>query len=112
MSIKSPEELAGLRAAGAVVRRMLEAMKQAVRAGITTAELDQVGATIMRQHGARSAPRATAKSCRKHSRQADTLDSGHFDSLLLCSRLCIDPRRNLSCLASCEAVTELSRLQR
>jgi methionyl aminopeptidase len=56
MSIKSPKELAGLRAAGAVVRRMLELMKQAVRPGITTHELDGVGASIMRQHGARSAP--------------------------------------------------------
>ena len=31
MSINSAEELAGMRAAGDVVRRMLEAMKQAVR---------------------------------------------------------------------------------
>jgi methionyl aminopeptidase len=46
----------GMRAAGAVVRRMIEAMKQAVRPGVTTAELDQVGAGVMRQHGARSAP--------------------------------------------------------
>ncbi len=56
MSINSPEELTGMRAAGAVVRRMLEAMKQAVRPGVTTAELDEVGARVMRQHGARSAP--------------------------------------------------------
>ena len=58
MSIKSPEELAGLRAAGAVARRVLEAMKQAVRPGITTAELDRIGAAVMRKHGARSAPAA------------------------------------------------------
>src|ERR1700719_3969082 len=43
LSIKSPEELAGLRVAGAIVRRMLAVMKQAVRPGITTAELDEVG---------------------------------------------------------------------
>jgi methionyl aminopeptidase len=42
--------------AGTIVRRMLEVMKQAVRPGITTAELDEVGATIMRRLGARSAP--------------------------------------------------------
>src|ERR1700733_16212123 len=31
-------------------------MKSAVRAGITTGELDQVGGDVMMQHGARSAP--------------------------------------------------------
>jgi methionyl aminopeptidase len=35
---------------------MLRAMKSAVRPGITTAELDEVGADVMRRHGARSAP--------------------------------------------------------
>jgi methionyl aminopeptidase len=56
MSINGPEELAGMRAAGAVVCLMLSAMKSAVRPGITTAELDEVGARVMQQHGARSAP--------------------------------------------------------
>ena len=56
MSINGPEELAGMRAAGAVVCLMLSAMKSAVRPGITTAEFDEVGARVMRQHGARSAP--------------------------------------------------------
>ena len=56
MSINGPEELAGMRAAGAVVCLMLDAMKREVRPGITTAELDEVGAGVMRQHGARSAP--------------------------------------------------------
>jgi methionyl aminopeptidase len=56
VSINEPEELAGMRASGAVVRLMLRAMKNAVRPGITTAELDEVGAAVMRQHGARSAP--------------------------------------------------------
>ncbi|MGB2605140.1 MAG: M24 family metallopeptidase, partial [Candidatus Sulfotelmatobacter sp.] len=56
MSINEPEELAGMRAAGAVVCLMLAAMKSAVRPGITTGELDEVGANVMRQHGARSAP--------------------------------------------------------
>jgi methionyl aminopeptidase len=51
MSINGPEELAGMRAAGAVVCLMLSAMKNAVRPGITTAELDEVGAGVMRQHG-------------------------------------------------------------
>jgi methionyl aminopeptidase len=56
MSINGPEELAGMRAAGTVVCLMLEAMKSEVRPGITTAELDEVGAGVMRQYGARSAP--------------------------------------------------------
>jgi methionyl aminopeptidase len=56
MSINEPGELAGMRAAGDVVRFMLEAMKEHVRPGITTAELDEVGASVMRQHGAQSAP--------------------------------------------------------
>ena len=61
MSITGPDELAGMRAAGAIVRRMLEAMKRAVRSGITTAELDEVGATVMREHGAQSAPQLVYK---------------------------------------------------
>jgi methionyl aminopeptidase len=56
MSIDGPHELEGMRAAGAVVRLMLEAMKAEVRPGITTAELDDVGATVMKKHGAQSAP--------------------------------------------------------
>src|SRR6202050_2185957 len=56
MSINGPEELAGMRAAGAVVCLMLEAMRREVRRGITTGELDEVGADVMRQQGARSAP--------------------------------------------------------
>ena len=56
MSITTPEELEGMRAAAAVVRRMLDAMRESVRPGVTTAELDEVGARVMRTHGAKSAP--------------------------------------------------------
>ena len=56
MSINGPDELEGMQAAGAVVRLMLAAMRNEVRAGITTAELDELGAGVMRQHGAQSAP--------------------------------------------------------
>src|SRR5579863_5231733 len=45
-----------MQAAGDVVRLMLEAMREEVRPGTTTAELDEVGAAVMRQHGAQSAP--------------------------------------------------------
>lgn len=56
MSINEPEELAGMRAAGAVVCLTLRAMESAVQPGITTEELDDVGTRVMRQNGARSAP--------------------------------------------------------
>lgn len=56
MSIKNPEELAALKVVGTIARLMLEVMKQAVRPGVSTAELDEIGAQTMRQHGARSAP--------------------------------------------------------
>src|SRR5438309_8663652 len=50
-----------MRAAGSIVRRMIEAMKRAVRPGVTTAELDEVGASVMREHGAQSAPQLVYK---------------------------------------------------
>jgi methionyl aminopeptidase len=56
MSIKTPEELEKMKAAGRIVRLMLDAMKASVRAGVTTRELDEAGAQVMREHGARSAP--------------------------------------------------------
>lgn len=56
MSINSPEELAGMRAAGVVVCRVLDAMKRAVHPQITTADLDDIGARVMRANGAQSAP--------------------------------------------------------
>jgi methionine aminopeptidase len=48
MSINTPEEREGMRSAGLIVRKMLEAMKKAARSGVTTAELDDVGADVMR----------------------------------------------------------------
>src|SRR5471030_1502155 len=56
MSIKTAEELAGMRAAGLVVRCTLEAMKCAVRPGVTTIEVDEAGAKVIQEHGARPAP--------------------------------------------------------
>lgn len=56
MSIKTPQELEGMKTAGRIVRKMLEAMKKAARSGVTTRELDDIGADVMREHGARSAP--------------------------------------------------------
>src|SRR5439155_24249003 len=50
-----------MRAAGSIVRRMIEEMKRAVRPGVTTAQLDEVGAAVMREHGAQSAPQLVYK---------------------------------------------------
>lgn len=56
MSIDHPSQLEALKAAGKIVRMMLERMKAQVRPGVTTRELDQIGAEVMSRHGARSAP--------------------------------------------------------
>jgi methionyl aminopeptidase len=57
MSIDTPEDLAGMEFAGKVTRAVLEAMKAAVQPGVTTLELDEIGAEVMKKHGARSAPK-------------------------------------------------------
>jgi methionyl aminopeptidase len=56
MSINGPEELESLRAVGAVVRRVLEAMKREARPGVTTKQLDEIGSKVIEENGARSAP--------------------------------------------------------
>jgi methionyl aminopeptidase len=57
MSIKSYKELLALKEVGRIVRLAMESMSTAVRAGITTAELAMIGGKVMRENGARSAPR-------------------------------------------------------
>jgi methionyl aminopeptidase len=57
MSIESEQDLQGIRRAGRVVAETLAAMRTAVRPGMTTAELDAIGASRMARDGARSAPR-------------------------------------------------------
>jgi methionine aminopeptidase len=52
MSIATEEELACMRTAGIVARLVLEAMKRAVRPGVTIAELDAIGNKVMRENGA------------------------------------------------------------
>ena len=56
MTIESDRDLAGLRRAGRVVALAIEEMKAALEPGMTTAELDAVGAAVYERHGARSAP--------------------------------------------------------
>jgi methionyl aminopeptidase len=56
MSIETPEELEALRAAGRVVAEAIRAMRSRTRPGVTTLELDQVGARVFARAGARSGP--------------------------------------------------------
>jgi len=56
MSIQDEHDLESLRAVGRVVRQVLDAMKAEVRPGVSTRYLDEVGARVMEQNGARSAP--------------------------------------------------------
>jgi len=56
MNAVTRQDINGLQNAGRAVRRAFLAMKKAARPGMTTAELDAVGASALRQGGARSAP--------------------------------------------------------
>lgn len=57
MSIQDEHDLTSLRAVGQIVRQVLDAMKAEVRPGVSTRHLDEVGARVMQENGARSAPR-------------------------------------------------------
>ena len=52
IEIKTPAQLAVMRQAGLVVARTLALVAAEVRAGITTAELDEVAAESIRSEGA------------------------------------------------------------
>ena len=56
MSIETPEQLAGLRRAGAVVAEVLRTLQAAVKQDVTTGELDALAAETMAARGARSGP--------------------------------------------------------
>ena len=56
MSINSPEQFEKLRACGMIVGKALRAMAVKVRAGVTTAELCEIGSRVLAAHGARSSP--------------------------------------------------------
>jgi methionyl aminopeptidase len=56
MCVEAQADLDGLLASGRVVRAALDAMVVSVRPGITTQELDAIGAAVLAVHGARSAP--------------------------------------------------------
>jgi methionyl aminopeptidase len=67
MTVRGQKDIDGLRAAGRVVAETLETMKAALAEGITTRELDRIGAEVLKRHGAHSAPaklyRFPGKTC-------------------------------------------------
>ncbi len=50
--IKTPDEIAVMREAGRIVARAHQAMREAVRPGITTKALDRIAEQVIRDHGA------------------------------------------------------------
>src|SRR5436190_7121464 len=56
MSIDSDDDLQALRRVGRLVGEALAAMEAAAAPGITTADLDDIGAAVLTAAGARSAP--------------------------------------------------------
>lgn len=59
MTSETLQDMQGLKAAGAVVGHTIAEMKKSVVPGMTTAELDEVGAMILNHFGAKSAPKVT-----------------------------------------------------
>ena len=53
--VRVEEKVEGVRAAAQVVARALREVGRAVRPGVTTAELDRIAETVIRDHGARPA---------------------------------------------------------
>jgi len=56
MTVESQNDIDGILAIGRIVAMVRDAMLKAIEPGMTTAELDQLGARLLAQQGARSAP--------------------------------------------------------
>jgi methionyl aminopeptidase len=59
MTIGTQDDLEGLKRVGRVVSMVLRNMLDAIEPGMTTRELDALGAKLLESHGARSAPEIT-----------------------------------------------------
>jgi len=59
VTIDREDQLDGLKHIGRIVARALEAMRGAAEPGMTTAELDKIGADVLELEGAQPAPRLT-----------------------------------------------------
>jgi methionyl aminopeptidase len=56
MTVSSASDLYGLERVGLLVAQALQLMEHETRPGLSTAQLDDIGAAFLRRHGARSAP--------------------------------------------------------
>jgi methionyl aminopeptidase len=61
MTIRSPQELEGLKRVGKLVAEAIVLMSKSAVAGVTTRDLDTIGADFLRSHGARSGPQLVYK---------------------------------------------------
>ena len=61
MTIETERDIDGLKRVGRIVAVVLREMLASIEAGMTTAELDDVGKTLLDRHGAQSAPQLTYK---------------------------------------------------
>lgn len=59
MSIESDNDLAGIKNASEAVANTLKLMREYACPGMTTKQLDEYGGSILKQYGAKSAPKAT-----------------------------------------------------
>ena len=59
MTIEREDQFDGLKHIGRIVAQALEAMRGAAEPGMTTAELDAIGAEFLEREGAKSAPKVT-----------------------------------------------------
>jgi methionyl aminopeptidase len=59
MTIETQDDVAALKRIGRIVSFVLQEMLDAAEPGMTTRELDAIGAKLLQQHGARSAPELT-----------------------------------------------------
>lgn len=59
MTIESASDLASMRVVGKLVAQAIREMSAAATPGMTTEQLDDLGARFLRRHGARSAPQLT-----------------------------------------------------
>ena len=57
MSIKSEEELEGIRRVNEIVAVVLRKMKEYTKVGMSTLEIDQYGRDLLAEYGANSAPK-------------------------------------------------------
>jgi methionyl aminopeptidase len=59
MTIETQDDVAALKRIGRIVSFVLQEMLDAAEPGMTTRDLDAIGAKLLQQHGARSAPELT-----------------------------------------------------